>query len=44
MIVLLLLIIVVMMMAQWFPGVLNFIGWCFILLVVAFIVLAWAGS
>jgi len=40
----LLFVIVVILLAQWFPGVLNFIGWCFIVLVVAFIVLAWAGS
>jgi|TARA_R110000803_G_scaffold47395_1_gene98841 hypothetical protein len=37
MIGLLLLIIVIMMMAQWYPGVLNFIGWCFIIAVASFI-------
>jgi len=37
MIVLLLSIIVVMMMAQWYPGFLNFIGWCFIIAVASFV-------
>jgi|TARA_R110001592_G_C12594621_1_gene695042 hypothetical protein len=41
MIIALLLIIVIMMMAQWYPGILNFIGWCFIIAFAGFVLLAW---
>jgi hypothetical protein len=43
MIVLLLSIIVVMMMAQWFPGVLNFISWVFVLSLAAFVLFVALG-